>query len=276
VTQTEGWKEWADYWLGLQNFCERGCLACFATWFDIKYKRITDPKERLTFKPRKTIENPDKKYPGRVAFPNTHDITIQNYSQCEEYLIRLLKAGNQVLIVTKPDENIIRLLISALSEFKEQLEFRLSISTYDNEVLKKFEPNASDFEERVLCLKMLFMAGFETSVSAEYYLTRDVKGLIKRIYPYVTREIWVGIMNHFDQIVEYAPVIESLRELYSLETVLTIHSELERYFGHNYFTGKITIKYKDTFEAMVNKNNFFERNELIVNSLLVEKNGVGN
>ena len=277
MTQTKGWGEWADHQLGIQNSCERGCSYCFATYNDmVRYKRITKPQERLKYKQRKTIKKPDKKYPGRVAFANSHDITINNYSECEDYLVRLLKAGNHVLIVTKPDYVVIRFLISALGKFREQLEFRITIGTYDNEVLKKFEPNASDFEERILCLKMLFMAGFETSVSIEPYLSRDVRGLIDRIYHYVTREIWVGIMNHFDQIVEYAPVIESLRELYSLETVLTIHSELERYFGHNYFTGKITIKYKDTFEAMVNKNNFFERNELIVNSLLVEKNGVGN
>ena len=249
---TKGWNEWAKYRVGIQNSCEKGCPFCFAIYLDMKYKRISKPEERKTYKKRKGIKNPDKKYDGLIGFPNTHDITIQNYTECEDYLLRLLKAGNQVLIVTKPDYHIIELLISALSEYKEQLEFRITIGSYDNEVLKKFEPNASDFEERLLVLVTLFMAGFETSAAIEPYTSRDVRGVIERIHHYVTREIWIGKMNHFNGIVQYAPEIEELRPLYSPETIRAIHKEIVETFSKPVFNGLIErIKFKDTFRKIV-------------------------
>ena len=251
---TKGWQEWAEHWLGIQNHCERGCKFCFAIKSDMQYKRISKPEERMQPKERKGIKNPDKKYDGLVAFPNTHDITIQNYSECIDYLERLLKAGNQVLIVTKPDVRIIELLISDLRDYKEQLEFRLTITTYENEVIKEFEPNASLFEDRVLCLKMLFMAGFETSVSIEPYTSRDVRGLIERIFHYVTREIWVGIMNHFSGIIKYYPEVEELRSLYTQETVCEIYGELRDTFQHPYYCGRVNVRFKDTFEKLVKKS----------------------
>jgi len=249
---TKGWSELVDLQLGIQNNCERGCPYCFATEMAIRYNRISDPLERIAYQKRAGIKNPDKKYPGVIGFPNSHDITMANYSECEDYLLRLLKAGNQVLIVTKPDYRVIELLISNLQDYRKQLEFMITIGSYDSEVLKKFEPGASDFLERLNCLSMLYTYSFETSAIFEPYLSRDVVGLIDRVYAWVTRDIWIGKMNHFNSIVKYAPEIEELRPLYSRETILAIHKEIVETFSKPVFDDLIErIKFKDTFRKIV-------------------------
>lgn len=252
---TKGWQEWAKYRLGIQKGCYRGCKYCFGMKEALRFKRIKKHEDWIIVTERKTIENPDKKYNGLIGFPNTHDITLENYSECEEYLLRLLKAGNQVLIVTKPDYHIIELLISALQDYKDQVEFRLTIGSYDDSVLKKFEPRASNYQERYDCLRLLFMNGFKTSVSIEPYLSRDIIGLIRRIYVYVTGDIWIGIMNHFNFLVNYYPELLDLKQLFSKETVQAIYQEIQEYFTS--YDGLLErIKFKDTFRkiAGVEKN----------------------
>lgn len=249
---TTGWKEWAEQQFGIQNSCKNGCLYCFGTMSDMRFARIENPKDRLAYKPRKAIANPNKKYPGVVAFPNTHDIYYENYDKCEDYLLRLLVAGNKVLIVTKPDIRVIELLQTALREYRDQVEFRITIGSYNSTILKKFEPNASDFEERLSCLKLLFMQGWATSVSIEPYLSRDVVGLISRINPYVSRDIWVGKMNHLNRMVKYVPELEFLRPLYTNVIVKNIHCEIVETFSKPIFHNLIDhIKFKDTFRKII-------------------------
>ena len=250
---TKGWKEWADRWVGIQNSCSRGCVYCFATYLDLRYKRIHSPEQRLNFQQRKSILNPDKKYDGRIAFPNTHDITESNYQKCRNYLDRLLKAGNNVLIVTKPDFNVIEQLISDLENYRKQLEFRITIGSRHSDVLKQFEPGASDFRERLESLSLLSDYSFETSVSIEPFLSRDVATLIEEIYWAVSRDIWVGKMNHFNNIVKYRPEIKTLQQLYTDETLIAIYHELQQLQKRiPYVRGK--IKFKDTFLDVLKKH----------------------
>ena len=248
---TKGWKQWVKKQIGIRIGCERDCKFCFAKILGSE-KGYTSIDTWKNPKDRKTKD----KIPSNsiVGFPSTHDITIHNYSDCLETILEILAKGNQLIIVTKPDYHIIEVLISDLKDYKDKIEFRITIGSYDNEVLKKFEPNASDFEERLLVLKTLFMAGFETSVAIEPFTSRDVRGLIERIYHYVTREIWVGIMNHFSKIIKIYPEAEELRPLYTKETVCEIYGELRDAFQHPYYIGKVNLRYKDTFENIIKKS----------------------
>ncbi|MHA1880181.1 MAG: hypothetical protein ACTSYG_07265 [Candidatus Heimdallarchaeota archaeon] len=250
---TQGWKEWAYKWVGIQNSCVRGCIYCFATEMALRYKRITTPEARQIFQARKNILNPDKKYPGRIAFPNTHDITESNYQKCRNYLDHLLKAGNDVLIVTKPDFSVIKQLIGDLLNYSEQVEFRITIGSRHSDVLKKFEPGASDFRERLECLSLLWQYSFHTSVSIEPYLSKDVAELIDDLWMWVERDIWVGKMNHLSRIAKYAPVVRELAPIYSDEVVKQIYYSIKKKFKKPVYGNLLErIKFKDSFRRALN------------------------
>jgi hypothetical protein len=63
-------------------------------------------------------------------------------------------------------------------------------------VLKFWEPNAPDFEERLASLKYAFDQGYKTSVSGEPILEGNIDELISLTSPYVTDSIWLGKMNY--------------------------------------------------------------------------------
>ena len=75
---------------------------------------------------------------------------------------KLLDAGHGLVIVSKPRLECIEKICDALGEYKTQLIFRFSISTLDEELIKKYEPSAPGVEERIECLKLAFSIGFRT------------------------------------------------------------------------------------------------------------------
>ena len=130
-------------------------------------------------------------------FPASHDITDNNWSACVIVLVRLLKAGNKVLIVSKPHYNCIASICTVFEGYRDKLTFRFSIGSCDDKILSYWEPNAPDYQERKEALEVAFNSGFETSVSIEPMLdSENVDILINELSPYVTHSIWIGKMNH--------------------------------------------------------------------------------
>lgn len=193
-----GTEEWAETNLNFQKGCRNDCVYCYAKAMAIRFGTAIPEswKEPVMAMPERF---PKEKL---VMMPSSHDIDRKNTSYAAECLKRLLDNNNRVLIVTKPRAAAIGGLISVLtsapySAKKDMVTFRLSISTADEVLLRRFEPDAPDFHERLMALRELKLAGLRAGVSAEpllggYDTFRD---LYARVKPFLTDEIWVGKLN---------------------------------------------------------------------------------
>ena len=112
------------------------------------------------------------------------------------YWGKLLRAGNEVLIVTKPRLYCIERICSACEFFKDKILFRFTIGAMDDGILQFWEPNAPGYQERKESLQYAFDHGFRTSVSMEPMLDApNVEALVNDILPFITEDIWLGTMN---------------------------------------------------------------------------------
>ena len=112
-------------------------------------------------------------------------------------LDKLIGAGNQVLIVSKPRYDIIREICLEFREDRDKIMFRFTIGAMNDEILRFWEPGAPSFAERLDSLTYAFCSGYKTSVSIEPMLDSDnVIDLILAVEPFVTDAIWLGKMNH--------------------------------------------------------------------------------
>jgi len=192
---TVGTYEWAKKTLNFQIGCENGCLYCYAREMATRYKwnsssNWTTPRvrqEMLT----KNIPN----FGEVVMFPSSHDITPNNIEQSIQFLGNILKAGNKVLVVSKPSYECIKRICKEFDRYKDHILFRFTIGSSSDEVLKFWEPYAPSFNERLKSLKLAHKLGFQTSVSCEPMLDNQIERVIKKVDPFVTETIWIGKVN---------------------------------------------------------------------------------
>lgn len=193
-----GTKEWADKNVNIQKGCKYGCTYCYAMKMAIRFKRIEDYDEWVScvLIDNNKVHRSFSKHKGRIMFPSTHDIYRENYASCFTVLKSILKAGNNVLITSKPNPSIIRNLTFQLAEYKNQIQFRFTITSLLEYNCALYEPYAPTPSERINALVIAYKACYQTSVSIEPYLDGDLVPLIRRIEPFCTESIWVGIMGH--------------------------------------------------------------------------------
>jgi len=162
----------------------------------IKYKQTTkDNWERPVIRLNDVKKKISKWNESLVMFPSSHDITPNNIEEAMIVLRKILEADNEVLIVSKPHYDCIKRICDEFAGYKNKILFRFTIGSYDNEVLKFWEPNAPDLKERMKSLKYAFNSGYNTSVSCEPMMDNRVDKVIDAVRPYVTETIWVGKVN---------------------------------------------------------------------------------
>ena len=191
-----GTNQWSDKTINCCTGCSHDCLYCYAKSMAIRFKQVTAnqwPIERIR---QHDVLKRHKKYSGRVMFPSSHDITPINIEACLTVLKKLLNAGNQVLIVSKPHMECIEKICDAFMSYRDQILFRFTIGACDDGILSFWEPNAPSYDERKNCLIYAHEAGFKTSVSVEPMLdSANIDLLINDLMPHVTNSIWIGTMN---------------------------------------------------------------------------------
>ena len=128
-------------------------------------------------------------------FPSSHDITPNNINEAIIVLRKILEADNEVLIVSKPHYDCIKKICDTFTKYKDKMLFRFTIGSYNNNVLKFWEPNAPSLDERMKSLKYAFDNGYETSVSCEPMMDNRVDNVIDAVKPFVTETIWLGKVN---------------------------------------------------------------------------------
>jgi DNA repair photolyase len=191
-----GTRQWSNKSINFQTGCEHNCLVCYAKDMSIKYKQTTkDNWERPVIRLNDVKKKISKWNESLVMFPSSHDITPNNIEEAMIVLRKILEADNEVLIVSKPHYDCIKRICDEFTEYKNKILFRFTIGSYDNDVLKFWEPNAPSLNERMKSLKYAFNSGYSTSVSCEPMMDNRVDKVIDAVRPYVTETIWVGKVN---------------------------------------------------------------------------------
>jgi DNA repair photolyase len=250
MTEIRGTKEWSTASDNFQIGCEHDCRYCYARETMLRYKRITDPAAwkhpRINGKRVLAKRQPQE---GTVMFPTTHDITPLNINQAVIVIRSNLRAGNNLLIVSKPNVQCIKRLCTEFRDHKHHILFRFTIGTMDEGVAEFWEPGAPSIKERLDALAYAFDAGFATSVSAEPFFDRTVVALAMNVLPLITDALWIGKMNNIDRRVDTAGwtrddfrFLEVVRANQTDEAIHTIYNTLKEF---------PKIKWKESIKKVV-------------------------
>jgi site-specific DNA-methyltransferase (adenine-specific) len=250
VKEKDNVQDWADKGINISKGCSNNCRYCYAREESVRrhgnvYENWTS--EQLN---QKMIKKGWRLTTKKLMFPTTHDITPGTYDACESVLKKLLKAGNEVLVVSKPRFDLIEKLCDALEPYKARVMFRFTISARNNEILSFWEPNAPSYEDRVDALIIAHSKGFRTSVSIEPMLDpTDIKGLVEDLRPYTSDSMWIGPVK----MIRKRTRIDSQEielEVQKIEAGQTPEKLLEVY---NLYKDDPLIKWKGHFRKLLRK-----------------------
>jgi len=222
---TQGTKEWADSNINLYYGCSNNCRYCYAKMMAIRFKRKTRDEWKIMVPNLKNIKKQYGKRKGRVMFPTSHDITEETLNTCLIVLKKLVNAGNEILITSKPQLACIKAICERFRDKKDLIQFRFTITSFNNDKLKFWEPGAPSFEERFETLKYAYKKGFKTSISIEPFLDKDPYILVEKIKPYTTESIWIGKMNYIKSTniqEENRDFYNAIREIIDKENLIEI------------------------------------------------------
>ena len=228
---TSGTREWADHNVNCIKGCSNNCRYCYAKLIAKRFGRCNEDTWKEMKIRSDIVSKGFSKYSGRVMFPSSHDITDspEVKQACFIVIQKLLEAGNDLLITTKPRLSITKDIIEIFRSFESQLQFRFTITSKDNQLLSFWEPSAPTFEERFDSLKYAYEAGFKTSVSIEPFLDYQPRTLIEILSPFVTESVWLGPMNYIPRngiSNQNKRQYEEIRERYNTDRLKEIHEDL--------------------------------------------------
>jgi DNA repair photolyase len=248
-----GTQEWAASNVNIQDGCEHDCLYCYAKTMAIRFKRATPASWKYPRLRQHDVDRGFTRRSGRIMFPTAHDITDRNIEQCLTVLRRMLAAGNDLLIVSKPRISCVRRLCEDLEPHRAQIMFRFSIGSTDDAVLSFWEPGAPPFKARLDCLQYAYAEEFCTSVSGEPMLDANPDALIAAVRPFVTDCIWIGKINRLRQILPFncPRHAEAVRRGEALIASQSDPAIQALYARHRHDT---RIKWKDSIKKVVGLN----------------------
>jgi hypothetical protein len=245
-----GVREWAKHKVNIQNGCEHDCRYCYAKSYAVRFHRATPKAWCQPSLLTKAIEKGYHKRDGRTMMPTSHDITPRNLSENLIVLQKLLQAGNEVLIVSKPHLACVQKLCAELQDFKKQVLFRFTVGSADDMVLRFWEPGAPAFGERMVALRWAHQQGFATSISCEPMLDLRIADVIVVARPYVTDAIWLGRVNNLRTAIALncpgdAEALRKADQLLAEQTDDFLRELYEQYKADP------LIKYKDSIKKVV-------------------------
>jgi DNA repair photolyase len=195
-----GTNEWSTSTVNVCVGCSHCCKYCYARAQAARFKQRAPEDWAREEINQAAVEKGYGKRKGRVMLPSTHDITPETVDAIITVASKLLDAGNELLIVSKPWPDHIATLCNHLvnaAEARRRVLFRFTIGSYLDRTLRFWEPGAPTFGERFYSLMECWHHGWQTSVSIEPMLEhreRTVE-LVEMLAPFVTDSIWLGTMN---------------------------------------------------------------------------------
>jgi len=251
VKSEYGVGEWAGYSYNIGIGCEHNCLYCYARTDALKYGNIASGSCWPTEKVNAYKVNIQDKVDKRVMFPSTHDISPKYLATYIRTLDNILKAGNDVLVVSKPHLECIKELCRKFTDYQDQIEFRFTMGTVDDKVSKFWEPGAPLPMERLNSLKYAYDAGYKTSVSMEPMLEgySEAMAVYRTVTQYVTETVWIGTMRQLGQRVDlsdqiYSKAVDEIIDLQSDANIMRLYSELK---------DDIKVRWKDSIKQTVRR-----------------------
>ena len=225
-----GTGEWAKKNVNIGSGCPHDCRYCYAKNFAIRYKRKTEetwkvmePNFKAINKGYRKIKNNDPNIYD-VMFPSSHDILPEILDNYLIVLKKLLKAGNSVLIVSKPWPYCIEKITNTVRKYRDKIGFRFTITSTNKARLAFWQPNAPGYDDMMSSLIIAFVKGFKTSVSIEPNLDLDPTRLILKVAPYVKESIWVGIMNY----IKVNGIAEEEKSYYEYQRKISSWSNIQK------------------------------------------------
>lgn len=209
-TNITGTKEWADKTINIASGCENNCHYCYAKHMAIRFKRKTNENWKLPEINQKKVNNSYQNTDKTIMFPSSHDITPSNLNESIHFISTHMKANNKLLIVSKPRFECIKAICDEFMDYRENILFRFTIGSANNEVLRFWEPFAPDFNERLESLIYAYNLGYKTSISCEPMLDNDIDSVIRQVKDYVTDSIWLGKVNRLKVILRQSGVTEEI------------------------------------------------------------------
>lgn len=249
--QVFGTTEWATKNANFISGCVHNCKYCYSKEMAIRFKRKTDENWTVEEINHKNLKKNHKKVDGYIMFPSSHDISPENIEYSLLFLGNLLKADNDVLIVTKPHLSVIQKICETFEDNKDKILFRFTIGANSTDVLKFWEPGAPSFEERLESLKYAYESGFKTSISCEPVLDPNVSELIDILHQYVTDSIWIGKPNFLLKRLKINGAYdeESINKATELEASLSVAWANNLY---NQYKDNPQVKWKESIKKVLN------------------------
>ena len=248
-----GTKEWASSTLNLISGCAHDCKYCYAKETAVRkgFNTLAEwPNEKVR---QNQLKRHQKKRDGTIMYPSSHDITPEHIEEHVKIIGKLLQAGNQLLIVSKPHLECIKRLCLEFEESKHRILFRFTIGSTNSNVLKFWEPNAPSFEERLECLQLAFESGFGTSVSSEPSLansTDQVFDLVEKVRPFLNDAIWIGKMNN-----PYGRVKRNghtdMETLKRLDDIVGFQNDANIWIIYQQYKNDPIVKWKESIKKVV-------------------------
>jgi len=244
-----GTKEWASHSLNCSLGCSHGCHYCYAKANASRFNR-KKPEDWTTEEiSMAAVKKSYGRKNGVIMFPTAHDITPGTLEPCLHVLKKLLDAGNEVLVVSKPHYPCIERLCRELYHHKDRILFRFTIGSADDEVLKFWEPGAPPFRERLGALKLAYHHGFKTSVSCEPMLDDHIGRVVAAVKDHVTDAVWLGKANKLASRLSLnrapAEVVEAGRKLEAAQNDDRIREIYETFRSYP------QVKWKDSIKQVV-------------------------
>ena len=244
-----GTKEWAVAEINCCIGCSYGCRYCYARAKAFNNGDINSVHGWLDC--RVIPENVKREYPlysGQVMFPAAHDIFPKNLASCLKVIGSLLKKGNRLLIVSKPNPECIVEICDTFQLCREQILFRFTITARNDDILEFWEPAAPSYKKRLESIRLAYNQGFATSVSIEPMLdAKDITGLVADLEPWVSHSIWIGKMNRIEQRV----IVESEKVAAEIERIEAEQRDDRICHIYNVLGNKPIIRWKESIKEVV-------------------------
>jgi DNA repair photolyase len=243
--KTSGTREWAAKTVNCCTGCSHDCVYCYAKGMALRFGQVPEGQwgsERIR---QHDVLRKHRRYPSRVMFPSSHDITPNNLSACLQVLDNLFKGGNEVLVVSKPHLECIQAICQQFKGYRDRILFRFTIGAQDDLLLSLFEPNAPGYQERKAALQCAYENGLQTSVSVEPLLDSGrIDDLIADLLSFVTDAIWIGKMNYVGRLYSRInPEVQAaLKIIENGQTDENIHAIYERHRNNPKIKWKKGIK----------------------------------
>jgi hypothetical protein len=113
--------------------------------------------------------------PKMYFFPSSSDIFEENVDAYLEVCKKIIDCGHEIFFTTKTSPAVVSRIADGFvqmgGKYVNSFHPYITITTDDNELLRRFEPRAPSFEDRVANLRILIEKGLNANVMMEPYLS---------------------------------------------------------------------------------------------------------